>query len=206
MKALFDFIPLIVFFGLYKSVDRTNPNHPLLRLFGLGGGVDNNHILVATLGLIVATVLVYGYLFIKQRKLDKQQWFVLAMTVVFGGITLALKDDYYIRLKAVLINLAFAFGIALSPVIIKGRQPIVKKLFDPVLELSLTGWQKLNLAWAGLFVLQACLHGFFAFVFAGGEYWGEYTAFGDIIVMVVFVITMFVVLRRHFKTDPTLPQ
>lgn len=202
MKGLLDFIPLIVFFGLYKTTDRTDPNHPLLTLFGLGGGVDNNHILVATLGLILATIVVYGYLFIQQNKrLDRQQWFILAMTVVFGGITLALKDDYYIRLKAVLINLAFAVGIAISPLITRDKQPIVKKLFEPVLELSPPAWLRLNVAWATLFVIQACLHTFFAFVFAGGEYWGEYTAFGDIIVMMAFVIGMFFVLRKHFKAQ-----
>lgn len=202
MKGLFDFIPLIVFFGLYKTTDRTDPNHPLLALFGLGGGVNNNHILVATLGLIVATVVVYTGLFIQQNKrLDRQQWFILVMTVIFGGITLALKDDYYIRLKAVLINLAFAIGIAISPLITKDKSPIVKKLFEPVLELSPPGWLRLNVAWATLFVIQACLHIFFAFVFAGGEYWGEYTAFGDIIVMMIFVIGMFFVLRKQFKTQ-----
>lgn len=202
MKSLLDFIPLIVFYVLYKNTDRANSNHPLLTVFGLSGGVDNNHILVGTLGLVVATVLVYGYLFISQKfQLRKQQWFVLVMTVVFGGLTLALSDDYYIRLKAVLINLAFAIGLAISPLITKNHEPIIKKLFDPILTLSKTGWKKLNWAWVGLFALMASLHAFFAFVFMHGAYWGEFTAFGDMIVMMSFMIGMFVVLRKHFVLD-----
>ncbi|WP_066801553.1 inner membrane-spanning protein YciB [Moraxella oblonga] len=202
MKPLLDFIPLIIFFILYKKTDKMDANHPLLTTFGLSGGVDNNHILVGTLGLVIATLLVYGYLFISQKfRLDKQQWFVLLMTVVFGGLTLALSDDYYIRLKAVLINLAFAIGLAISPLFNKNKQPIIHKLFDPILSLSQSGWTKLNWAWVGLFVLMASLHTFFAFIFKGGEYWGEFTAFGDMIVMITFMIAMFIILRKHFKIE-----
>jgi intracellular septation protein len=44
------------------------------------------------------------------------------------------------------------------------------------------------------------LHVFFAFLFAGGKYWGEFTAFGDMIVMFSFIIIQFVILRKHFKS------
>lgn len=201
MKSLLDFIPLIVFYVLYKNTDKTDTAHPLLTTFGLSGGVDNNHILVGTLGLVIATLLVYGYLFVSQKfRLDKQQWFVLLMTVVFGGVTLALSDDYYIRLKAVLINLAFAIGLAMSPLFTKNKQPIMRKAFEPILALSDKGWVKFNFAFVGLFALMAGLHAFFAFVFMGGEYWGEFTAFGDMIVMMTFMVGLFFILRKNFKT------
>lgn len=202
MKSLLDFVPLIVFYVLYKKTDKADSDHPLLTTFGLSGGVDNNHILVGTLGLVLATTLVYGYLFISQKfRLQKQQWFVLLMTVVFGGLTLALSDDYYIRLKAVLINLVFAIGLAISPLFNKDRQPIIYRLFEPIFNLSPQGWQRLNWAWVGLFLLMAGLHAFFAFVFMGGDYWGEFTAFGDMMVMMAFMVGMFVILRNHFKNE-----
>ncbi|OOS25962.1 septation protein IspZ [Moraxella pluranimalium] len=201
MKALIDFIPLIVFFYLYKTTEPTNTEHPILQLIG-SAGVDNNHVLVATAGLIVSTVIVYGFLFISQKfRLEKQQWFVLLMTIVFGGITLALSDDYYIRLKAIIINLVFAGGLLISPIFAKDKTPIVKKLFGPVFELTQSGWHKLNLAWAGMFGVMAGLHAFFAFVLAGGKYWGEFTAFGDMIVMFGFIAVMFYSLRHHIRKD-----
>ncbi|USZ14645.1 septation protein IspZ [Moraxella sp. FZFQ2102] len=201
MKALIDFIPLIVFFYLYKTTEPTNAEHPILQLIG-SAGVDNNHVLVATAGLIASTVIVYGFLFISQKfRLEKQQWFVLLMTIVFGGITLALSDDYYIRLKAIIINLAFAGGLLISPLFAKDKTPIVKKLFGQVFELTQSGWHKLNLAWAGMFGTMAGLHAFFAFVFADGKYWGEFTAFGDMIVMFGFIAVMFFSLRRHIRKD-----
>jgi Intracellular septation protein A len=98
MKALLDFVPLIIFFYLYKTVDPKDTQHPLLQLIGSAGGVDNNNILVATSGLIISMLVVYGALFVMQKfRLDKQQWIVLFMTVIFGGITLMLSDDFYIR-------------------------------------------------------------------------------------------------------------
>ncbi|WP_373753128.1 inner membrane-spanning protein YciB [Neisseria weixii] len=201
MKALLDFLPLIVFFYLYKTVEPTDTNHPLLQLTGAAGS-DNNHVLAATAGLIIATVLVYGYQLVKQKfRLERQQWLVLAMTVVFGGVTLALSDDYYIRLKAVLLNAAFGLGMLVSHFFFNDRRSAVQKMFDSVLVLSADGWKKLNWAWAGMFFLLAALHAFFAFVFAGGRYWGEFTAFGDLIVMFSFMGIMFFVLRKHFKSE-----
>lgn len=201
MKALFDYIPLIVFFILYKTTEPTDTTHPILQLMGTVS-TENNHILVATFGLVVATLIVYGYLFFSQKfRLEKQQWFMLIMTVIFGGITLALSDAFYIMLKAVLINAVFAIGILISPLFSKDGSPIIKRLFEPVFELSFKGWRMLNLAWAGMFAAMAGLHAFFAFIFANGKYWGEFTAFGDMIVMLVFMAGMLFCLRKNIKKD-----
>lgn len=201
MKSLLDFVPLLLFLYLYKTTDPKNTEHPILQLIG-SAGTDNNHILVATAGLIVSTVVVYGLLFISQKfRLDKQQWFVLLMTIVFGGVTLALSDDYYIRLKAIIINLVFAGGMLLSPLFSKDRMPIIKRLFNPVFELSTSGWKKLNYAWVAMFTLMAALHAFFAFVFMNGQYWGEFTALGDMIVMLIFMVIMFYLLRNNIRKD-----
>ncbi|NHC04959.1 septation protein A [Acinetobacter sp. 187] len=201
MKALLDFVPLIIFFWLYKTVDPKDSEHPLLQLIGSAGGVDNNNILVATTGLIISMLVVYGALFVRQRfHLDKQQWLVLFMTVIFGGITLMLSDDFYIRLKAAILNFAFAAAFFISPYFGKERKPLIKRLFGPVLELTEQGWKKLNMSWGLMFVGMACLHIFFAFIFANGKYWGEFTAFGDMIVMFSFIIIQFIILRKHFKS------
>jgi intracellular septation protein len=201
MKALLDFVPLIIFFYLYKTVDPKDTEHPLLQLIGSAGGIDNNNILVATSGLIISMLVVYGALFVIQKfRLDKQQWIVLFMTVVFGSITLILSDDFYIRLKAALLNIVFAAAFLLSPYFMKDKKPLIQRLFGPIFNLTEKGWKNLNFAWAAMFALMSCLHIFFAFLFAGGKYWGEFTAFGDMIVMFSFIIIQFIVLRKHFKS------
>ena len=202
MKALLDFVPLIIFFYLYKTVDPKDTEHPLLQLIGSAGGIDNNNILVATTGLIISMLVVYGALFFIQKfRLDKQQWIVLFMTVIFGGVTLMLSDDFYIRLKAVLLNIVFAGAFLLSPYFMKDKKPLIQRLFGPIFNLTEQGWKNLNFAWAGMFIFMSCLHIFFAFLFLGGKYWGEFTAFGDMIVMFSFIIIQFIVLRKYFKTS-----
>ena len=201
MKALLDFVPLIIFFYLYKTVDPKDTEHPLLQLIGSAGGIDNNNILVATTGLIISMLVVYGALFVIQKfRLDKQQWIVLFMTVIFGGVTLMLSDDFYIRLKAVLLNIIFAGAFLLSPYVMKDKKPLIQRLFGPIFNLTVKGWKNLNFAWAGMFIFMSCLHIFFAFLFLGGKYWGEFTAFGDMIVMFSFIIIQFIVLRKYFKS------
>ena len=202
MKALLDFVPLIIFFYLYKTVDPKNTDHPLLQLIGSAGGVDNNNILVATTGLIISMLVVYGALFFMQKfRLDKQQWIVLFMTVIFGGVTLMLSDDFYIKLKAALLNIIFSGAFLLSPYFGKERKPLIKRLFGPLFNLSDAGWINLNFAWAAMFALMSFLHVFFAFLFMDGKYWGEFTAFGDMIVMFSFIIIQFIVLRKYFKSS-----
>ena len=201
MKALLDFVPLIIFFYVYKTVDPKNTDHPLLQLIGSAGGVDNNNILVATTGLIISMLVVYGALFFMQKfRLDKQQWIVLFMTVIFGGVTLMLSDDFYIKLKAALLNIIFSGAFLLSPYFGKERKPLIKRLFGPIFNLTDAGWINLNFAWAAMFALMSFLHVFFAFLFMDGKYWGEFTAFGDMIVMFSFIIIQFIVLRKYFKT------
>lgn len=202
MKALLDFVPLIIFFYLYKTVEPNDTQHPLLQLIGSAGGVDNNNILVATTGLIFSMLVVYGVMFVMQKfRLDKQQWIVLFMTVIFGGVTLILSDDFYIRLKAVLLNLVFAGAFLLSPFFMKDRRPLIQRLFGPVFDLSAQAWMKLNYAWAAMFALMSFLHCFFAYLFLDGKYWGEFTAFGDMIVMFSFIIAQFILLRKYFKSS-----
>ena len=202
MKALLDFVPLIIFFYLYKTVDPKNTDHPLLQLIGSAGGVDNNNILVATTGLIISMLVVYGALFFMQKfRLDKQQWIVLFMTVIFGGVTLMLSDDFYIKLKAALLNIIFSGAFLLSPYFGKERKPLIKRLFGPIFNLTEAGWINLNFAWAAMFALMSFLHVFFAFLFMDGKYWGEFTAFGDMIVMFSFIIIQFIVLRKYFKSS-----
>ena len=202
MKALLDFVPLIIFFYLYKTVEPNDTQQPLLQLIGSAGGVDNNNILVATTGLILSMLVVYGVMFVMQKfRLDKQQWIVLFMTVIFGGVTLILSDDFYIRLKAVLLNLVFAGAFLLSPFFMKDRRPLIQRLFGPVFDLSAQAWMKLNYAWAAMFALMSFLHCFFAYIFLDGKYWGEFTAFGDMIVMFSFIIAQFILLRKYFKSS-----
>lgn len=201
MKALLDFIPLFVFYYLLKSTDPKNSSHPLLKYFGFAGAADGNDILVATAGLIISMVLVYGFIFIYQKfKFDKMQTFVLVLTVVMGGITLALRDPTYIKLKAIIINIAVAGAFLVSPYFSKDKTLLVERMLGPLLVMPRKNWVYLNYSWVGLYVFMALLHTLFAFVIANGKYWGEFSVFGDMLVMITFLVVQLIILRKYFKS------
>ncbi len=174
MKALLDFIPLIAFFIAART----------------------HGILAAAGALLVATLIVYAIHLIRQKgKLDKQQWVVLLLTIVFCGGTLILRDDIYLRWKSPIINGIFALTLFISVFL---NKPLVKLAMKDVFSLSLSGWKKLTIAWALFFVLMGVLHYITAFTMSD-EAWINFKTYGWIPIMLVFVIAQFAVLRNHLN-------
>lgn len=92
MKQILDFIPLIVFFALYKMYD----------------------IYVATGALIVATAIQIVLTFALYKKVEKMQLITFVMVAVFGGMTIFLHDDNFIKWKVTIVYMIFAIGLAVS--------------------------------------------------------------------------------------------
>ncbi len=176
MKALLDFIPLIAFFVAVK-------------MYGVVAGAA---------ALLVATVVIYALHFLLQKgKLDKQQWIVLILTIVFCGITVALNDDYYVKIKSPIINAVFAIALVASVLI---NKPIMKLAMQQVFTLSDAGWKKLTLAWAGFFALMGVAHYYTAF-YMSNEVWVNFKTWGGFPIMLVFIVGQFFVLRKHINPD-----
>ncbi|PID37600.1 MAG: septation protein IspZ [Pseudomonadales bacterium] len=176
MKAFLDFIPLIAFFIGVKK-------------FGVIAGAG---------ALLVATILVYIVHFFKQdKKLDKQQWVVLILTVVFCGITVLLNDEYYIKMKSPIINGIFVIALVGSVLL---NKPLIKMALGQVFALSDSGWKKLTLAWAGFFALMGGIHYYTAF-YMSNDFWTNFKAWGWIPLMLIFMIAQFAVLKNHLNPE-----
>ena len=120
--------------------------------------------------------------------------------MIFGGVTLIFSDITFIKMKAVILNLGIGIGFLVTPLFNKERLPIIHKMLGSMLDLTRQGWMRLNWAWCGQFFLLAGLHFFFGFLYMNGKYWGEFTAFGDIIVSLSYLAVILFCLRKHFKT------
>jgi len=171
MKWLFDLFPVLLFFLAYK-------------LAGL---------YTATAVAIAATVLQIGWVRLRGRTIEPALWMSLGVIVVFGGATLMLHDEAFIKLKPTVLYLSFAVGLLLAQAVF-GRNP-VRALMGAQITLSDPAWKWLNAAWAAFFALLAAANVFVAQRFST-DTWVDFKLFGVTALMLLFVFAQAIVLSR----------
>ncbi|HSS65429.1 MAG TPA: septation protein IspZ, partial [Gammaproteobacteria bacterium] len=82
MKLLFDFFPVLLFFVTFKMHED-----------------PQRGILLATAVIIVATLVQVGVTWLRNRRVEKMHVVTLVLVVIFGGATLLLKDEIFIKWK-----------------------------------------------------------------------------------------------------------
>ncbi|WP_297832436.1 inner membrane-spanning protein YciB, partial [Pseudomonas sp.] len=137
MKQFIDFIPLLLFFIVYKIEPRA--------VDILGHSIMVGGIFSATAMLIISSIVVYGVLFITQRKLEKSQLLTLLACLVFGSLTLAFHSEAVLKWKAPVVNWVFALAFAGSHFI--GDRPLIQRIMGHALTLPQAIWTRLNIAW-----------------------------------------------------------
>jgi intracellular septation protein len=194
VKQFIDFIPLLLFFIVFKldprSVEFASQSLQI-------GGIFS-----ATAVLIASSVLVYGSLFAIQRRLEKGQWLTLAACLVFGGITLLLHDETFLKLKAPVLNGLFALGFAGSHWF--GDKLLIERMMGHAISLPQEIWRRLNLAWIGFFLFAGSANLFVAFTFQ--SIWVDFKVFGSLAMTLVFLVGQGFYLARHLHdADPVNP-
>lgn len=190
MKQFIDFIPLLLFFIVFKTEPR---DIELLGQSWVLGGIFS-----ATAVLIVSSVVVYGTLFIVHKRLEKTQWLTLLGCLFFGGLTLAFHSETFLKWKAPVVNWLFALGFAASHFI--GKQPLIRRMMGHAVELPDSVWTKLNIAWVAFFLVLGGTNLFVAFTFH--EIWVDFKVFGSLGMTLVFLIAQGVFIARHIKPAP----
>ena len=185
MKQFIDFIPLLLFFIVTKLDPRVIEiaGHEL----SFGG------IYSATAVLIVSSILVYGAIFISQRKLEKSQWLTLIACLVFGGLTLAFHSETFLKWKAPVVNWLFALAFAGSHFI--GDKLLIKRIMGHALTLPDAVWTRLNLAWIGFFLFCGAANLFVAFTYQ--SIWVDFKVFGSLGMTLLFLVAQGIYLSRH---------
>ncbi len=195
MKQFIDFIPLILFFIVYKLDPRT------VEL--AGHSVELGGIFSATAVLILSSLLVYGILFVLQRKLEKSQWLTLLACLVFGGMTIAFHSETFLKWKAPVVNWLFAAAFAASQFI--GDKPLIERIMGHAISLPQALWRRLNIAWVAFFLFSGAANLFVAFTFH--DIWVDFKVFGSLGMTVLFMIGQGIFIARHMQpqqTDPAL--
>ncbi|MFP5417585.1 MAG: septation protein A [Gammaproteobacteria bacterium] len=200
-KLLFDLFPIIMFFIAYKLGD-SNAEATRAFLTGIGlpqpEGLDQKPgIYLATLLAIVASFAQIGWVKLRGHKVETMMWVSLGIIAVFGGATLWLHDESFIKWKPTVLYWIFAaiiFGAA-----VMGRN-VIKSLMGAQMELPAPAWSRLNASWGGFFAFMGVANLFVAFNFST-DAWVNFKLFGSLGLMLVFVIGQSLMLAKYMDKE-----
>lgn len=174
MKILFDFFPVLLFFIVYKVYD----------------------IYTATAVLIIAcAVQTFGHRILK-GKFENAHIITLVLVALFGGLTLYLQDDTFIKWKPTAINWLFAIIFIGSQFI--GEKTIIERMMGANITLPSPVWTKLNVAWALFFVVLGALNIYVAFSF-DTDTWVNFKMFGLMGLTFAFIVAQSFYLMPYLK-------
>jgi intracellular septation protein len=192
VKQFIDFIPLILFFIVYKISPQAVD--VLGHSFMVGG------IYSATAMLIASSLVVYGVLYFRQGKLEKSQWLTLIACLVFGSLTLAFHSETFLKWKAPVVNWVFALIFAGSHFI--GDRLLIQRIMGHALTLPQAVWTKLNVAWIVFFLFCGAANLYVAFTYQ--EFWVDFKVFGSLGMTLLFLVGQGIYLARHIHdADPS---
>ncbi|MEZ8491951.1 septation protein A [Vibrio splendidus] len=178
MKQILDFIPLIIFFALYKMYD----------------------IYTATGALIVASAVQIVLTYVIYKKVEKMQIITFLMVAVFGGMTIFLHDDNFIKWKVTIVYALFAIGLTVSHLMGKSA---IKGMLGKEITLPEAVWSKINWAWTLFFTLCAILNVYVAFSLPL-DVWVNFKVFGLLIATFAFTLLTGVSIYKHLPKDQHL--
>lgn len=177
-KLLFDFFPLVLFFIALKLGD----------------------IYVATWVAIVASIVQILWLKTTHKKIDSSTWLSLIIIIVFGGATIYLQDETFIKWKPTVLYWLFATILLGGKLFFKKN--LIQQLIGSQLQMPETAWNKMNISWAIFFLIVGIINAYVAF--SGHfttEQWGTFKVFGMTLLLIVFAVGQSLWLSKYMQIN-----
>ena len=185
MKLLFDFFPLVLFFGAFKLYD----------------------IYVATLVAMAASLAQVVFIRIRHQRFETTHLVTLFVILLFGGMTLIFQDDMFIKWKPTIVNWIFAVVVLGSQFI--GKRTVLERLLGGQMQMPARIWKKVNVSWGLFFFISGLLNLYVAFYFrthldeaARTDFWVNFKVFGPLGLTLAFSIVQMMIVARYISTEP----
>jgi len=204
LKLLLDLMPVIVFFTVFR-IAKASPQTAQTLAAAVLGSVpaagqavsDIVPVILATACAILATLIQVGWLLIRRATVSASVWLSAALIVVFGGLTVWLHNEWFIKWKPTLLYWAFAAVLA-------GGQWVWKRnllgvLFSSELQLPQMAWDRLLIAWTAFFALLGGLNLLVAYNYST-ETWVNFKTFGLLGLTFAYSISTGLYVARHLKS------
>lgn len=176
MKFLFDLFPVALFFVAFKLFD----------------------IYVATAVAIASTVLQVAWLKLRGKPVHVMLWASLAIIVVFGGATLFLQDETYIKWKPTVLY--WLFGVVLSGALLLFDKNLIRALLGEQMQLPERVWNRLNWSWVGFFAFMGAANLYVAYNYST-DLWVNFKLFGGMGLMFLFVVGQSLLLSKYVEEE-----
>ncbi len=176
MKLLFDLFPVILFFAAFK-------------LFG---------IFVATATAIGATVIQIVWSRWRHGKVDSMLWISFAIIALFGGATLLLHDESFIKWKPTILYWVFALVLLFSNMFF-GKN-LMRAMLHEKIALPAKVWGHVNLAWTLFFAVLGVTNLYVAFNYST-DTWVNFKLFGATGMTLLFVLLQSLALSKYIEED-----
>ncbi len=192
VKLALDLGPLLLFFfansrpALFEPLIR--PIIPAAVATGERAGI-----FVATAVFMVAILVALAVSYALTRRLPMMALVSAVVVVVFGGLTLVLQDELFIKLKPTIIYLLFA-GTLFGGILF--RKPLLAMVFDQMFNLTAEGWRKLTVRWALFFLALAVLNEI-VWRTQSTDTWVTFKVFGVMPLTFVFAMLQYPLLTKY---------
>lgn len=176
MKFLFDLLPVILFFVAFQFAG----------------------IYVATGIAIVTTIAQVLWMWLRHRKVEPMQWVSLAIIVVFGGATMVLHNEIFIKWKPTALYWLFSITLFVAELVFDKN--LIRAMMEKQMALPESLWRAVNFSWALFFLAMGVLNLVIAYHFST-DTWVYFKLFGGMGLMVVFIVVQSLWLAKYIKQD-----
>lgn len=158
---------------------------------------EKQRLFVGTAVFMITTVIVLPIYRVLERR-----WPIMPLVggffiLVFGGLTLWLQNEMFIKLKPTIVNTLFATILFVG--LLFGR-PLLKIMFAAAFRLTNEGWTILTRRWAVFFLVLACVNEVMWRFFSTDTWIASKMAL-SMPLTIVFALAQTPLLKRHWDGD-----
>ena len=150
-------------------------------------------IYAGTAAFMAATLVSLAVARIRHQKVPVMLLVTGVIVLVFGGLTLFLRDETFIKLKPTIVYSMFALLLAAGLML---RKPLLELLFGSAFALTEEGWRKLTFRWIVFFVAMAVGNELVWRNFST-DTWVSFKVFGFLPLTLLFALAQVPLLQRH---------
>ncbi|MBK0399074.1 septation protein A [Limibaculum sp. M0105] len=202
LKLALELGPLVVFFGVFRYGRELLEIPALHDAMAAATGpaalaTESGPLFIATAAFMIAIAVSLAASWSMTRRLPRMAVVTGVVVAVFGGLTLWLQDETFIKMKPTIVNGLFAIALGIG--LVQGRS-YIKYLMGEAMPMDDRGWMIFTRRWAIFFTFMAVLNEI-VWRSQSTEFWVSFKTFGNLPLTMGFMALQLPLLRRHMIED-----